>query len=303
MNTKHKIGTVINFCSNEIRFFKDCIEQAKQFSDNLFVVIADHFFDGNKEDFKVLENLFSSFPDITFIIYPFLKDGIKASFYKEEDKDHLWHSISRYIGYCFLDKKIEYVLFLDIDEIVETIPFIKWLDTFFYKKYSVMTLANYWYFRASCYRAKFLEDSPVFIKKKSLTKKMLLHKDERLSLFSKTKGKKIKKVLGLQNMPMIHHYSWVRSKDEMLKKVSSWGHKKDRDWTRLVKEEFSKPFSGKDFIHGYEFETVKAFALLEEANYLKKRKNENIIRLNKKQFYRLIKKNSFNSLFFKKDLI
>jgi len=301
MNKKHKIGTIINFCSNEIRFIKDCIEQAKQFSENLFIVVADHFFDGRKENINLLETLFTSFPDITFIVYPFFKEGIKASFFKEEDKDHLWHSISRYIGYCYLAKEIEYVLFLDVDEIVEAKKFLRWLDSFSYKEYDAMSLANYWYFRSSNYRAKIYEDSPVLIKKKALTKKVLLHKDERLALLSQTKGKKKKKVCW-ENLPMIHHYSWVRSKEEMLKKVNSWGHKKDRDWPKLVEEEFSRPFSGKDFIHGYEFETVQPFVLLEEVKCLEKSINPNIIRLDKKQFYKLIKKNFLNSLF-KKDLI
>ena len=167
MNIKHKIGTIINFCSNEVRFLKDCIDQSKQFSDNLFVVIADHFFDGKEENHLQLEKLFSTFYDVTFILYPFLKEGIKSSFFKEEDKDHIWHSISRYVGYCYLAKEIEYVLFLDVDEIVEAKKFIQWLDTCSYKKYEAMTLANYWYFRSSKYRAKFFEDSPVLIRKKS----------------------------------------------------------------------------------------------------------------------------------------
>ena len=58
---------------------------------------------------------------------------------------------------------------------------------------------------------------------------------------------------------MVHHYSWVRSKKEMLKKVLSWGHKTDRNWKALVEKEFEKEKVNKDFIHGYEYEDVKSF--------------------------------------------
>jgi hypothetical protein len=45
----------------------------------------------------------------------------------------------------------------------------------------------------------------------------------------------------------------------MLKKVRSWGHKEDRNWEDLVEKEFSQEFSGKDFVHGYEFTKVAPF--------------------------------------------
>ena len=57
--------------------------------------------------------------------------------------------------------------------------------------------------------------------------------------------------------PMIHHFSWVRTKEEMLKKVHNWGHKNDTNWIDLVEEEFSRPFSGTDFIHKYQYNIVE----------------------------------------------
>ena len=43
----------------------------------------------------------------------------------------------------------------------------------------------------------------------------------------------------------------------MLKKVRAWGHKGDRDWVTLVNQEFTAPFRGTDFIHGYTYKSVK----------------------------------------------
>jgi hypothetical protein len=77
---------------------------------------------------------------------------------------------------------------------------------------------------------------------------------ERAGTYHLIEGKKARFVS--KDTPLFHHYSWVRSQDEMLKKVRTWGHRNERDWEALVKEEFSRDFSGKDFVHGYSFETV-----------------------------------------------
>jgi hypothetical protein len=56
---------------------------------------------------------------------------------------------------------------------------------------------------------------------------------------------------------MIHHYSWVRTKEEMLRKVKSWTHSGDRDWVSQVEKEFAHEFNGTDFVHGYEYNIVE----------------------------------------------
>ena len=56
---------------------------------------------------------------------------------------------------------------------------------------------------------------------------------------------------------------WLRqdTRDEMLKKISTWGHNKDRNWVELVEEEFSREFNGTDFIHGYTYKILNNFIL------------------------------------------
>ena len=43
----------------------------------------------------------------------------------------------------------------------------------------------------------------------------------------------------------------------MLKKVLNWGHKNDKNWSDLIEEEFSRPFNGTDFVHGYNYNIVE----------------------------------------------
>ena len=54
-----------------------------------------------------------------------------------------------------------------------------------------------------------------------------------------------------------NHFSWVRTKDQMLTKVKSWGHNKDKNWIDLVNEEFSRDFNGTDFVHAYSYNIVE----------------------------------------------
>jgi hypothetical protein len=165
--------------------------------------------------------------------------------------------MSRLVGVSMLDAKVEYVLFLDVDEIPEGRRFATWLKEFPLKEYSALRMACYWYFRSSQYRAGALEDTPLLVQKKVLTYDALMHAEERAGTFHSIEGEKMRFVS--QEAPLFHHYSWVRSKEEMLRKVCTWGHRNEREWAALVEEEFSRPFSGKDFVHGYTFQEVPPF--------------------------------------------
>jgi hypothetical protein len=246
------LATVINFCTNDTRFIKACIGQCRIFSNQIILPICDHFFDGEPENQDLLKEIFSSFPDCHFILYPF--------FPKLFSSTHFWHSASRAIATHFLQKEIETVLFLDADEVPDGVRFLDWVSQG--KTDDVMKFANYWYFREERFQAVAWEDSPVFVKRKNLEISLLLHERERDAIYDGVKDSKQRMVLGLDGRPMFHHYSWVRSKEEMLKKVETWGHSKDRDWKKLIEEEFSHPFQGKDFIHGYSYLECESFLAL-----------------------------------------
>lgn len=66
-------------------------------------------------------------------------------------------------------------------------------------------------------------------------------------------------LLGHDSAPLVHHFSWVRSREEMLRKVASWGHRRDRsDWADLVNQEFEREFRAgdRDFVKGYMYEQL-----------------------------------------------
>lgn len=278
---KHPIGTVVNFCTNETRFISACLKAALQFSTQVVVPVASHFFDGTPEKYEILEEIYASFPECLFVEYPFIPDEIPASLFKAVRPESFWHCLSRLIGAWTLDGSIETVLFLDADEVADGGAMVEWLDCSDYEQHTVLKLANYWYFREPIYQAETLEDSIVLVQRKALTPDMLLHNEERNAVYNSLPGPKRRMVLGTSGQPLFHHYSWVRSKEEMLKKVRTWSHRNDRNWEDLVHREFSGPFQGTDFAHGYRFRTVES--TLEPAPLFQTRGEKKVLRLSKRE--------------------
>lgn len=253
---KQPIAAIINFCSNESRFIGACIEQAQIFAKQVIVSVCDHFFDGTVENRSILEQVYRAYPDCLFIEYPFIPSEIPRRIFKEISPSHFWHSCSRLVGASFLDKDIQAIVFLDADEIADGAKFAEWLEASDYHYHTVMKLANFWYFREPIYQALSLEDSIVLVQARALDPEILLRQEERDAMYELLPGPKRRSVTGSDGQPMFHHYSWVRTKEEMMKKVQSWGHKGDRNWISLVEKEFTGPFQGVDFIHGYGYKTV-----------------------------------------------
>lgn len=254
--SKKPIAAVINFCTNESRFLKACIEQARMFARQIIIPVCDHFFDGTPENEKELDQIYRSFPDCTFIQYPFIPKRVPTRLFKEISPAHFWHSLSRLIAVSHLDDAIETILFLDADEVADGKKFAEWLDNSDYHQHIVLKLANFWYFREPKYQAMMWEDSVVLAQRRALTSSLLLQEKERDAIYDLLPGPKRRGVTSSDGEPMFHHYSWVRTKDEMIKKVRSWGHKGDRSWESQVEEEFSVPFRGTDFVHGYQYKTI-----------------------------------------------
>jgi len=255
---KKSVGTVVNFCTNESRFISSCLKEALKFSKQVVVPVASHFFDGTAENRSLLEEIYAAFPECLFVEYPFIPEQIPPFLLKAIRCEPFWPCLSRLIGAKTLGSEIETLLFLDADEVVDGEEFAKWLESCSHEQYTALKLANYWYFREPEYRAENFEDSAVLVQKKALIDDFLLQNEERNAIYDLLPGPKKRMVLGASGHPLIHHYSWVRTEEEMLKKVKSWSHRKDRNWEELVREEFARPFSGTDFVHGYRFYTVKS---------------------------------------------
>ncbi len=245
-----KIASSITYCTNDYRYLAKCIEEAKKFSDQIVVITCDHFFCGKRENRLLLNQSYSEHPDLSFVEMTYRKDHLYSEYINRKFTDNdwidFWYSTTRYISFLFAKKEIDYILFLDSDEIIEGEKFKIWLNTLEYQKYDAMRFLQYYYFRNACFRAKAFQIGGLFLKKGAVRPSQLMDTDDRCGIFHKIEGRKKEKVT-LKGVPFIHHYSWVKTLKESLIKAKYLSNHWERDWIAAVNCEFSKAFSGKDF--------------------------------------------------------
>lgn len=244
------MGGIINFCSEDERFIRPSVEQARRCCAEIVVAVGDTRFDGSPEDDERIRTIAADMPDIEFVRYEV--DLSRSA--------HDLHNQARIAGFGALASDPDLVVFLDADEILDGAAVAEWLRTSRIPRTSAaMKLKNYWYFRDPTNQALTTEDSVVVVWRHLISPELLDGPDERDSIFRGVVGRKRRRVTGRGGRVLVHHYSWVRTKEQMLKKVASWGHRDERDWSALVKAEFAGPFKGTDFVHGYEYRQVEPF--------------------------------------------
>ena len=262
---KHSIATIICYCTNDYRFLRRCVEEARRFSQKILIPVCDHFFNGAGENRQLLEKTYEEFSDCEFIEFAYDPHQLYHPYVSREvssrDWSKLWHSTARYIGALFVPKELTHVLLLDTDEIIDGKRFLKWLDCEEYLQWNAIRLLATVY----VHRATLKVSSPCHC---SLFAKLpqddfldLLTSNERLGWFASLPEPKRTDLLDEKGEPFVHHYSWVRTKEECLDKASSWGHRLDRDWVTPIEKMFENPNKDlklMDFDHGFE-EVVSFF--------------------------------------------
>lgn len=244
------IATVINFCTDDRKFLDACLAQVAIFSNMIIVPVCDHFYNGDRENMSLLGRIIKKHSSelIRFVVFNY--DHSKTAVYGSQ----YWINYARWTGFKHLGEDVEYVLLLDADEIIEGEKFLQWMDTSSFFRYDTVSFNVNWYFREPVYQATKTEESGFLVRKALIRDNLFFTKYDRRAFLT------LPAVLRMQNgpdgNPMVHHYSWVRSKEEMVRKVQSWGHNKDRNWLPLVEKEFEHEFDGTDFVHGYQYITV-----------------------------------------------
>jgi hypothetical protein len=196
-----------------------------------------------------------------------------------------------------LRPEIEWILFCDVDEIFEGEKFGEWLSTFPWQEYEAIRFATYWYFRTASLRATEHPGGPLLVKRSCLTPELLLHPDERSGILHALRGKKEPSAKDQNNNPLVHHYSWVREKQELKRKATSWGHHWERNWQLLIDEEFAKPFSGTDFVRNYTYyEVTPYFDPLEEPLPQKTKHPRPVRKVTARELFRLELESLLNRL-------
>jgi hypothetical protein len=255
----HDVSCVLISNSDDFRFLTPCLEQINGIFKEIVIAIGSSFWNGEPEDTQKIsdfkERVSARFPNVRVFTYAIPGDEIKCM------RAHVtpamyWEGHARWVAMQHL-RPCEYLMFLDSDEVVDGRLFSEWLETGAYRQYDAMKLRNYWYWRKPIYRAnEYFEDSVVLIKNGKFNPLHLFSNMGRHGVFETCTGKKIRD-LAFNDQAMIHHYSWVRDKNEMMRKVRAWGHRDDKtNWVDMVEEEFSRDFNGTDFVKNLHYDTV-----------------------------------------------
>ena len=244
------ISVVINYCTIDERFIRVCINEALKISNDIIIPVSDHLYDGTRENIESIRKLMHEYKDKSVRIVMYDWHISKPPRY--------WHNYSRYIGRLFSKAENKYILFIDSDEIVDADLFKQFLLSNNLEKYITYKFDCYWYFRDPTYRARTIENSQVMIHKDYFKINLDNPHAEREQFFEHLQIDNNTKLnhVRVNNVPMFHHYSWVRTKEQMLSKVRAWGHKNDKDWVGLIEQEFSREFNGTDFVHNYSYDIV-----------------------------------------------
>ncbi|HEX2583450.1 MAG TPA: hypothetical protein VHL30_04975 [Chlamydiales bacterium] len=257
------ITTVISYCTNDFRFLGKCIEEASCFSRQIIVPVCDHFFNGTAENRERLNATYAQFSQVQFLEFPYSQHGLYPTHNRLSPQDQKWaahwHALARLLGVYAATS--EWILFLDTDEIVEGKRFREAFESGVFDPYDAVRLACYFYALKPYYRATKVQDLSLFVRKNKVTPRCFYQPDDRYGTYWRVAGSKETGLRGLDRGPLVHHYSWVRPEAECVRKVTTWGHRLDRNWEEFVQglfqgRELGALFSSGLFNTELEFEEV-----------------------------------------------
>lgn len=253
-----KIATIISYCTHDYRFIGKCIEEAKKFSDQILIPVCDRFYNGTLENRFLLERTYSEHRDCQFVEFSYDANQLYTPYLSYTKKDaewaNLWHATARYIGFLHIDPLVEYILFLDCDEIVEGERFASWLQTQEHEKFNAMRLGCYYYILRCNWRATLQQELTLLARKKAFHSFHFIQPGERYALFQSIVNPK---ACTIMEKPFIHHYSWVRPLEENLHKAATWGHQKSCDWNTIIHDSFNGKKLQEFFGVNFEFEEIQ----------------------------------------------
>ncbi len=238
-----EISTVISVCSLDAPFLRAMIDEAKKFCSDIILVGADHLLNGEKEDLSYLDFVRTEYPEV----------HIEIMEWHKEPPARFWHNRARWEG--IKRAKNEWVLLLDGDEVPDGTRMREYLATLDFSR-DGYAFACWWYFREAIFRSTTTSIAGLLMPKIHLTRQLVFSESERGAF--RDSGLDVAEPVMLAEDPLIHHFSWVRTKEQLLRKVTSWAHRDEggHDWVAIVEEEFSQPFRGTEYVHGFMYETV-----------------------------------------------
>lgn len=238
------------------------LEQCIKCSYDVVVSYGSHLYDGTPEDTQTLNECQALFPQVKFVKYdvgPEHNDGFGVV----NRPTAYWHNVARWTGIQHIANKGKdnsWVLLIDSDEIPEGDVFSEWFQ--YMEENEVLNpndtykLANYWYFKHPCNRARVLEDSVLLMHSKHMTKANIFQDWERDGLIAASKTSLMRQTRSLDNGVMFHHFSWVRTRAGLTHKIMNWGHANEYGEPQAIIDKVFADDEVNDVIKGYQYDKV-----------------------------------------------
>jgi hypothetical protein len=231
-----RLGVVLSYCSLERPFLARCLREALLFADRVAVAHGSRLHDGVTPEPELPPGLPAD-PRVAFVRYEV--DGPRPP-------DYYLH-IARAEGFRAVRDHVDWVLFLDADEICEGERMRRFARDADLDPRLGYKLAMYWYFRAADLQSLVYEDSAVLVHRDVVgdPSRLLDCPLDRDTVVDWAPGGVVRFVADGARVPMLHHYSWVRETPEaLLCKVRVWGHREQRDWATMLRAELARPVVG-----------------------------------------------------------
>jgi hypothetical protein len=250
------IGFVVNYCSNEKPFIEPLLHECSKVSTSIIVSYGSHLYDGRSE--VAPTELKALFPHVKFVEYAVdCTADLKQMPGVTQRPTAYWHNLARWTGIQALPPSVEWVFLLDADEIPDGDALLRWLTTTLISKKEVYKFASYWYFKTPTNQAETLEESMTLVSRSALTIATVFHDIEREWLFCGARLRQRRMVHAIN--PIVHHYSWARSRTGLATKLRTWAHRDDRYKGVNIEDILNEIFKDEgvnDIVHGYTYKTV-----------------------------------------------
>jgi hypothetical protein len=255
-------SVVISFCANDIPFIDKTLSECKKFCDDVIVVYGSRMYDGGDADLALVGMLSERHETVQFCMYDVdLSQTLNPRGREGVQKRPLayWHNLARWTGICRCTN--DWILLLDGDEVPDGAKVKRWLqvekdpDT-------IYKAANFWYFKLAENQATTLEDSVLLVHKCHLTRGNVFGDMERDHIHASSGAKLERLVKDPEGNVMFHHFSWVRGKEGLKRKLRSFAHSQDMfknvDIDVLV-DYIYRNDDVNDVIHNYTYVHVDSF--------------------------------------------
>lgn len=255
------VSVIINYCSNEDIFIHVILKECLKFSDDIVVSYGSHLYDGTPENADHITELSKEFPNVQWVKYDVdVNMDLSSKLGVVSRPTAYWHNLARWTAVNAL-KRNGWVFVLDCDEIPEGERVKKWLSSAeaMLRSDECYKIYNHWYFKYPWHQATTLEDSVLLIHSKYLTEKNIFGDYERDYLINASGCVLQRGVTDFSGNIMFHHFSWVRRRDQLERKIKSWGHSNDIFKNVHVKQLVDyiyKDDEVNDVIHGYSYKKV-----------------------------------------------